>query len=112
MSRQTRRLNLQRTLEAIPGIRKVYFQPPASIHLEYPCIVYSYTGDEVLHANNRPYIVRDDYDALLITKDPLPDETMDRMLDIPYTSFDRHFVEDNLHHFSYSLNVIERISNG
>ena len=35
------RLNLQTTLETILGSRNVYFQPPESVKLKYPAIVYS-----------------------------------------------------------------------
>ena len=111
MSLETRRLSLQTQLEEILGSDHVYFQPPASIHMQYPCIVYNYTGNLVLHANNNPYFERDNYDITLITKDPMPEDTIERLYSISYLRFNRHFVEDNLHHFSYDLRLIERISN-
>ena len=35
------RLNLQDKLEEVLGSKQVYFQPPESLKLKYPCIVYS-----------------------------------------------------------------------
>lgn len=108
MSRKTRRDKLQETLAGITGIRKAYFQPPASIQLKYPCIIYTYSNERILHANNSVYKEEDEYDVMLITKDPLPDEIMTEIRDLPYTRFSRHFVKDNLHHFSYTMRLIER----
>lgn len=109
MSREDRRLHLQSTLESIPGINKVYFQPPASISMKYPCIVFSFETESKLHADDVPYLVRDRYTITLITKDHMPEEMIDAILSIPYTKFDRHYTSDNLHHFSYTTESFERL---
>lgn len=111
MSRETRRLKLQERLSSIPGIKKAYFQPPASISIEYPCIVYNYDDDSKLFANNEPYLVHDRYSVTLITKQAMPDEILAALDEIDYCDFDRHYVSDNLHHFSYRLILTERIQN-
>lgn len=111
MSRESRRLKLQSQLETILGSRNVYFQPPASIHLKYPCIVYNHTRDSRFHADNIPYMEHDEYDLMLITKDPMPDDTLEKLSNIPYNRLNRRFVEDNLYHFSYGLILTERIPN-
>lgn len=111
MSRETRRLNLQSRLEEILGSNNVYFQPPASIHMRYPCFVYNYDNATVLHASNVPYKDYDRYTLTLITKDPLPETVMSEIDSIPYARFSRHFVEDNLHHFSYTVSLTERTNN-
>ena len=36
-----RRLELQEKLEQLVGNSNVYFQPPASVMLSYPCVIYS-----------------------------------------------------------------------
>lgn len=108
MSRATRRLKLQETLSGLTGIKKAYFQPPASIQLEYPCIIFTYSNERILHANNYTYKEEDEYEVTLITKEPLPDEVMTELRELPYTRFSRHFVNDNLHHFSYNMRLIER----
>lgn len=112
MSRTTRRERLQATLESILGNRNVYFQPPASISLSYPCIVYSYDGDNERHADDGTYLRHDRYSLTLITKNAFPDEIMKKIDSMPYVRFDRHYEADNLHHFSYNLNLLERNPNG
>lgn len=111
MSRETRRLKLHEILSSIPGIEKAYFQPPASISMEYPCIVYNYDDDMKYHANNQAYLIRDRYSVTLITKQAMPDETLSALDAIDYCDFDRHYVSDNLHHFAYRLILTERIQN-
>ena len=108
MSRESRRLNLQTKLEEILGSRNVYFQPPASISLSYPCIVYSFDDEDVLHANDTPYLTRDKYAITLITKEPLPETLMSAISSIPYTRYNRHYTSDNLHHFAYTTSSFER----
>ena len=49
------RLDLHEELCELLGSRHVYFQPPESIKLIYPCIVYSMSGVLKLNANNRLY---------------------------------------------------------
>lgn len=109
MSLETRRIKLQEALEEILGSRNVYFQPPSSIELRYPCIIYSYEDLVARHASNVSYIDRDRYSIILITKDPMPEETIMAINNLPYTSFDRHYTSDNLHHFAYTTHLLERI---
>ena len=41
------RLELQTKFENILGSRNVYFQPPASVQMRYPAIVYSRKNIEI-----------------------------------------------------------------
>ena len=50
-----RRLQLQSKLEEVIGSRNVYFQPPETMRLEYPCIVYFKNALPVNYANNKIY---------------------------------------------------------
>lgn len=109
MSRKTRRLKLHEVLKNIPGVKDAYFQPPATIHMEYPCIVYSYDGQNTSHADGLKYLKSDRYSVTLITKDPMPDETLSALDSIDYSRFSRSYNADNLHHFSYDLVITERI---
>lgn len=111
MSLQSRRLALQAQLEGILGSRNVYFQPPASIFIKYPCIVYSFDGEEVRHSNNLTYIKRYKFDMTFITKDAEPSDTLSALDSIPYCKLERVYQSDNLHHFSYKLVVLEEGTN-
>ena len=109
MSLETRRTKLHENLEDILGSENVYFQPPSSITLKYPCIIYAYEDLVTLHANNASFINRDRYTVTMITKDPMPEETLEKLNEMPYTSFDRHYASDNLHHFAFTTHLLERI---
>lgn len=97
------RLDLHEQLCEILGSRNVYFQPPESFKLSYPCIVYSLSGILKLNANNRLYKSRDSYEVIVI--DPDPDSVIyDRILDqFPMCRFDRSYVSDNLNHYALTL---------
>lgn len=97
------RLLLHYQLEELAGNGNVYFQPPENVKLSYPCIVYNIDGIVNYHANNEKYRRIMDYHVVLITKDP-EDALIHRILDdLDYSSFENHFVVDNLHHYVFSI---------
>lgn len=112
MSRETKRLEFNARLKEILGSDNVYFQPPASIHMAYPCFVYSYESSDNFHADDMKYLTNYRYALTYITKDPLPDEIMAILDAMPYTRLTRHYEADNLHHFSYDVHLLERAQNG
>ena len=91
------RLNLQATFETILGSRNVYFQPPQSVKINYPAIVYYRKNIESKYADNGAYITTPAYEAMLIDKNP-DSPFIEKILAIPYCSFDRHYTADNLNH--------------
>lgn len=92
-----RRLELQSKLEELLGSRNVYYQPPESLKMEYPCIRYSKSDIENKHADNVRYSNHKSYELIVIDK--LPDNpVIDAILELPYTSFDRHYKSNNLNH--------------
>ena len=96
------RLDLQEFLETLKGDRNVYFQPPASVKMVYPAIVYKLADITNVHANNRTYLQRTAYQVTYITKNP--DDVMIKTLSkLPYCDFDRHFNAENLNHYVYTL---------
>ena len=96
------RIQLQRLLEKILGTRNVYFQPPESLKLKYPCIVYSKSNEDVRFADDTKYLKKDVYDITIIDRNP-DSEIPDAISELKYCSFDRYFVSDNLNHYSYRL---------
>ena len=96
------RLNLQTLLEGLLGSRNVYFQPPASVTMQYPCIVYSRAAVDTKYANNKPYLQKKRYSVTVIDKNP--DSLIPEKVGVlPLCSFDRHFKTANLNHDIYSL---------
>lgn len=96
------RLSLQTTLEELLGSRNTYFQPPESIRMNYPAIVYSLGTIDKLHANDEAYKLLTAYTVTLIDKNP-DTEFLMPILELPYCSFDRYYRADNLNHWVFTL---------
>lgn len=97
------RLDLHEQLVNILGSRNVYFQPPASTKLNYPCIIYERSTGDTIYADNYPYRVTFRYTLTYITKDP--EDSMVEKLAKAFQSIrmDRHFTADNLNHDTFEL---------
>ena len=96
------RLGLQAEFEEILGSRNVYFQPPSSVIIKYPAIVYAIKDVETTFADNRAYLKAPSYEVTLIDKNP-DNVFIEAILDIPYCTFDRHYKADNLNHYVFTL---------
>ncbi len=96
------RLELQSKFEDVLGSRNVYFQPPSSVRMQYPAIVYSRKDIEGRFANDKIYRKLPCYEAILIDKNP-DSEFIEKILDLPYCSFDRHYEADNLNHDVFTI---------
>lgn len=89
------RPELQTLLETLCG--NVYFQPPPSLALSYPCIVYEREDIETDYADNVPWNFAKRYSVTIIDRDPdsvIPDQ----VAKLPTAAFDRHFTNDGLNH--------------
>ena len=96
------RLKLQTMLEELLGSRNVYFQPPSSVKMSYPAIVYSRKLIDNEHADNTVYKQSFAYDLIIIDKNPDSDISM-KISKLPKCRFDRHYVSDNLNHYVFTL---------
>lgn len=91
------RLELQSKLEELLGVKNVYYQPPESIKLTYPAIVYSKSRIATRKANDSTYSENTRYEVIVIDKRP-DNPVIDKLLDLPYCSYDRSYISDNLNH--------------
>ena len=96
------RLDLQTLLEETLGSRNVYFQPPESMKISYPAIVYSLGNMESRHADDVTFTSVRQYSVIFITTDP-DSEMIDKLAKFPYCRFDRHYKSNNLNHYAYTL---------
>lgn len=96
------RLNLQALFRDILGSPYVYYQPPASILMHYPAIVYSRKDIENTFANNGVYSQSTAYDVTVIDENP-DSEIVKKISMLPMCTFDRHYVSDNLNHDVFTL---------
>lgn len=96
------RLKLQAILEEQLGSKNVYFQPPASVRMTYPAIVYSRSDIDNRFADNSPYTQEKAYNVTVIDKDP-DSEIVDRIARLPKCIYDRNYKVDNLNHDVFTL---------
>jgi len=96
------RTDLHAILVDILGSKCVYFQPPENLKMKYPCIVYQRVTGDTQFADNIPYIIKKRYQITVI--DSNPDSPIpDKVAQLPYCVFDRHFTSGNLNHDVYNL---------
>lgn len=94
------RIDLHATLRNI--CPNVYFQPPETIKLTYPCIIYHLNKIDKIYADDGTYRLMNQYSVMYICKDP-DDLTRDEIAVLPYCSFDRFYTADNLNHYVFRL---------
>ena len=96
------RLDLQTDLETLLGTRNVYFQPPETVKLSYPCIIYSRDLIETTFADNIPYNHAIRYQLIVIDKNP--DSIIHgKVIKLPMCKFERGYTADNLNHTVYNI---------
>lgn len=91
--------------------KRVYFQPPEDLKIEYPCMIYHLSEIRTVHAGNLPYAAAWKYSVTFITRDPdspVPGE----MAALPLCKFDRYFTNDNLHHYVFIIYEQEERDHG
>lgn len=100
---QERRLYFHKLFKAIPGVTEVYYQPPSSIQMHYPCIVYSWDRNYDKRADDILYSSRRGYSLTII--DSNPDSIIPGIFqrNFQQASFERHYVANNLHHWVYNI---------
>lgn len=96
------RADLQTLLASIPGVAKVYFQPPESIKLVYPAIVFKYDNIKNNFADDSVYRQSWYYQITVIDKNS-DSEIMKAVSKLPSSRFNRHFVSDNLNHYVFTI---------
>jgi hypothetical protein len=94
------RTSLQAVLEAITA--NVYFQPPASITMSYPCIVYARDSGLTLFADGVPYDFNMRYQVSVIDRNP-DSSLITYVSKLPTCVYDRHYVADGLNHDVFLL---------
>lgn len=96
------RLDLQAKLRDILGLDNVYFQPPANISLQYPCIIYERARMDMKYADNSTYAHTRRYKVTVIDRNPDSD-LVDKIAALPLCSHDVFFTADNLNHDVFTL---------
>lgn len=96
------RLKLHELLCEALGSMQVYFQPPETVKMKYPAIVYSRNNISNRHANDDVYMQSPSYSITVIDKNPDSD-IVDKVSLLPRCRFDRHYTSDNLNHDTFTI---------
>ena len=96
------RLELQTKLEDLLGSSNVYYQPPSTTKMEYPAIRYSTSKHDKRTANDSTYQLLTRYDITVIDRRP-DNPVIQKLLELPYCSYDRWYAADNLNHDTLTL---------
>lgn len=96
------RLELHNILCEILGSDNCYFQPPASLQLEYPCIIYSIDKVHPVKADNKLYFYNNKYTITWIGKQAIC-PIIEDMLNLQMCTHDRNYKADGLNHAVFTL---------
>lgn len=97
------RLTLHEELCGLLGSRNVYFQPPESVKMQYDAIRYELGGKNLIRANNKIYKTTNQYDGVVITRNPdtaIPDAILAHF---EMCSFGKPYIADNLNHYPFTI---------
>lgn len=96
------RIELDAILRSTLGSDHVYYDPPESFKLKFPCIVYNDTGRSVMRADNGVYIKFRRYMLNYITKNA-DDPMVDTIEELQYCRLRTPYTADNLFHHPYDI---------
>lgn len=94
------RPDLQKLLESI--CNNVYFQPPESVIMKYPAIVYSLTNVKPTFANDKIYNKSTVYKLTVIDKNP-DSSIVEWVSQLPLCKFERFYTSDDLNHTTFII---------
>lgn len=94
---------LQAMLVEILGSQNVYYQPPASVYINYPAIVFKRLPIRNTFADDEVYRQSHQYQLTVIDSDP-DSEIVEKVSKLPKIRHDRHFASDNLYHDVFIIN--------
>ena len=94
------RLNLNTLLLGFTD--NVYFQPPETMKLNYPAIVYTMSDIRNTFASDEVYKQSHFYELTVIDKSPTS-EIVEKVSKLPRVRFNRHFKSDNLNHYVFTI---------
>lgn len=97
MPTNNKRVQFHNILVGLFGSNDVYYRPPESIKMNYPCIRYKKENIVSTHADNMSYRRTDRYQVTVIDKKP-DNVVIEKLLDLPMSSFETHYESDGLNH--------------
>lgn len=86
-----------------PIVGNVYYNPPESLKLKYPCVICSLESDRPEYADDTRYKNMNRYNLILITNGTDNGIMRETLLKLPYCSFDREYFSNNMCHDSLTI---------
>ena len=88
--------------ELLKFCKHVYFQPPPTVRMQYPAIVYSLNSLDNSHADNDIYNQRTQYMVTIIDEDP-DSKIFESFKKYRRARFSRAYTADQLNHFIFTI---------
>ena len=98
------RAELHQQLATILGSSYVYYQPPESIKLQFPCVIYELSSKIGNYANDRRYYTGTGYTLTLVTA-TIDDPRCSLLEQLKYCKFNRYYASEGLHHYVYTIYI-------
>lgn len=105
MTTKDRRLKISQMLHNVLGSNNVYYDPPESIKMKYPAIVYTRGKTNTRSADNKKFIAYDRFEVTYIRKEADSD-MVDAILQLPYCEHVRSYKASDLYHDVFTIYVI------
>lgn len=89
--------------ELLEFITNVYYQPPSTLRMNYPCIIYSKNDKFRESANDGIYLSKQGYDITVIETNP--DSEVSDLIEshFQHCSIEQYYTVDNLNHTKLNL---------
>lgn len=81
---------------------RAYFQPPTSVKMKYPAIVYGLEDIDNTYADDGVYLSARRYSVTVIDEDP-DSPIVDKVALLSQCRFNRPYTKDNLNHYVFEL---------
>ena len=97
------RLKLHEELCRVLGTNNVYYDPPASVKMKYPCIRYSKGAPDLKRANNRVYRNTECYEGVVIDTNPdskIPSKLLENF---QMCRIGKSYFAENLYHTPFTI---------
>lgn len=104
MTTKDRRVKVSQMLHSVLGSNNVYFDPPESVKMKYPAIVYKRAKTNTISADNKKFIYYDRYEVTFIRKDA-DNDVVDAILEFPYCEHNSQYKASDLYHDVFTLYI-------